>query len=1103
MRNLVEEREPERNLVEEAAAERNLVEDADSALEQLEEIVPFDAGVPLFAEEASNFKAFLNSIISPEVRKGFKEDFGAMLLAPAMVYGTPPELITSSVKDKAVDDFLLYADAEEVLRRSGINLTAVLQETKVGKGVRYFSRLPESIVLRDKTGLSAIRGEETRPLSWADIKQALSDGFNGKQYVGTADMFRRVSSTKEEMKGYYEFLERHDNVRRIMTAHDIATEFSFAIVTDALLARGAASAAKGVKGFFKGTKLGKRAFADLVGERMMALKYLDEASERWNLRTALDDKLKRDQWLRDMTIGEQQAELQKPFHDPGTPYATYRKVDPLQRAIDEGNPYIFPDAPKFGQDVVKSFNPYLTAEVVKRELQTEYIGQLLTDGVVKKNTIDELAQVVTFKRTRNIAELTDDELASVVDMVDEIRLAPQRFKTGPMSRLARNTTGPPVHIFRRLGLQETYMKLQEGMYNVRNANIGRRLWKSDMKKRYRRAFGKSWNDTANEITARIANNVELPDDLVKDVTPRELEFIANAVADDKNLHWDFTADIAEARGWISSDPAKIAAGVPERKAQYFHWMHEKVIEGIQDRQRIAQETGATIIVPPDYYLEKALRGKPPAKINVGEFIARRGTPDDISYDWDTVSDIAWNEELRKIFQEPAFEGAVVTAKGLQGANRGAALRYLAEWMRDARGMPAPSVEKLNRVFSKRYDEGVRNFDKFATVMTKTGRAGTMLGNLRPPGKNLFQGGIGGLTSNLIGHKSSAWGLKSLLTEDGRRLFRTSDVIKGRMTPLAEISRLDFGGKFNRVQYLPMGLVDRYWNCVTAYNGGIYDIVTKDPKIWKELVDFAARRKVTERALRNVKFAGVLADAIESGHPTFMRVKQMADYLVLPYSQWAYEHWNMPRHLRSQAGKMAWMYTHWGTYFGGAHMPQLVDQLLTGKDVLGRKATPEVRYALFMFLAKGAALVYAGKKLGYDMKFFTPVGTMPRGRILGKEVTIPISPPISMLVSGAAAMAGLANGLVNALGEASWGAITDNNKLLDSGLRSFRYSLPAMIPGGVAFKRYQRIFKGEEPIGSILYRPTRKKPKGGLNYLKGLEELESADIMETGVQLPKR
>jgi len=504
----------------------------------------------------------------------------------------------------------------------------------------------------------------------------------------------------------------------------------------------------------------------------------------------------------------------------------------------------------------------------------------------------------------------------------------------------------------------------------------------------------------------------------------------------------------------------VIRGVP-REEYYYHW-RKKFIDRMKERASDPELR----VLPADYRVDKAIKQKLPAKVNVPEFIARTGEREGIRYDWRNVTNMAYREELRKLYFEPAAKEFKAIIEGLpESEMKKLAVDYSNDWMRYVRGMPSKWDDRFNRLVGKGIEKVTLNrvhvrqraFEQYSQRIRRLIFTGTIGGNPRSITKNMTQSL---LTVNTIGHRATMAGWESMFSPGGRRLLNQYRVMAGgRRLAMAEFNVASVRG-WERLASGGFSAVDKYMNCAGAGNGAIYYLFQRSKKHMDELTEYAIKKYggSGRDAIRGKRFWNTVADAVDDGH--FKGLVELANRNI-KYTQYSYMPWDMPRHLWSQTGKTALMFTSWPSNFFGAHLPQLYKQLMKGENIFGMAVTPAQRVALLTYITKGMAIYGIGAKLGYDMKHLLVTGPMPTGRIHGYlRVPAPVSPPVE---------------LATALGSLAVGGMTLDDNMIDQGIIGLKNVYPAFIPAGTAARQVIRVAKKKAPFEAI-FLPKRPKKK---------------------------
>jgi len=699
-----------------------------------------------------------------------------------------------------------------------------------------------------------------------------------------------------------------------------------------------------------------------------------------------------------------------------------------------------------------------------------------------------LIKAATFDQKTMYNQLNLNELEDIAFEVEAIKLAPSKFRNNAVELIRRKSYGPPVNTFARLGLEHQYSNVMSGIYTRNEWYNQAALWLVDTKQQFKKQFNKTWDidskvDEAMSYAAEGVKYESLPDDILDEVTGEEFAFLLDKAIEDRDNFLDPLADIAEAQGKISSDPLQIAAGVPPRVENYYHRIHDDISGYMMKRIKDAEEAGRKISVPVDYDLDKLIReGHIPEGRDIGEWIARDATKDNYSRSYSRVRQVYAREVTHDLFARPEVVRlkAAIDALPVAGELRVTAKTAARKWSIQILNQPTSIDTTLNKAFNwtsrqmekiiPKWEAQERSFENFSRFTSRRIDQGLLAGNPRPAIRNLFQPL---LTTNIYGHRATLWGYQQLLTPGGKKLLGTSQVYLGRGVPLAAFDVTN-AKSWTQLTYLGIKATDKYLNVATSYLAGWRYYFRRSPKAWDELVAFAKTQDITESSLRRGStFSGTVADAVDAG--MFREVRRTIDFRGIGNTQWHYDSASMPPSLTSSAGKLAGKYTSWTQYMWGAHMPQMMDQLVHGKDIFGMKASPAVRGALFGTAAKGLMLAALGNELGVNMSHLAVTGSLPETYVMGSRFPVPMSPVLT-------------GGL--GIGAMAIGALKMDSGYMDAGWKQFVRSSKAMIPLYGVGRQIERVRKGEQPAAGILWPLPKQKKDKDKAILKGVPSIKS-------------
>lgn len=696
------------------------------------------------------------------------------------------------------------------------------------------------------------------------------------------------------------------------------------------------------------------------------------------------------------------------------------------------------------------------------------------EGSVPQEAVGKLIEALTQGQKRMYTELSPNELEDLALEMETIKNMPEKFRRTALETIRRKTYGPPVNTFARLGLARRWDVTTDSIYRKQDWVNRRALWMIDAKRQFKKAFGKDVdftdaNDTVNQAMSYAAEGIGYDDIPVTEdmatriqdmVTRQEYDWLSKKAVEDAGSHWEVSADISEAQGKISSDPVKIAAGVAPREKNYYGRIHEDIKKSFRKRAIDAAEAGKGLEVPIDYDLDRIIKkGRVPKGQSAASWIARESTKDDYSRNWGLMSQIKWREQMHDLLvrEEMLINKALIDALPDTPA-KGTAKRALIQWHNSILNTRSEVDNTLNEAFnimSQRMEKILpfweareKSFDHFANFMTRRVDQGLLLGNLRPVVRNPFQIM---LNTDIYGFKATLWGFQQLLTPGGRKLLQTSQTYLQRGVPLGAFDITD-PGHFKRLTYFGISATDKYLNVASTYLAGWQYYFSQSRRSWDELVSFAAKRGISETSLRRGStFADTVAEAVNAG--MFADARRTIDYRGTALTQWLYDPAGMPPILRSKASRIAGQYQTWTSYMWGAHMPQVIDQAIRGKDIFGMDAPLSVRLAIVGLAAKMGLLYVLGQEIGVNLTYLAVhTASTPTGYIAGKEVPVPVSPIVGTLVG---------------LGMMGFGALQANDKLMSQGVDQLGYSMKSYIPLYGLYRQVSRVQQGKQGLLGIL------------------------------------
>ena len=1041
---------------------------SDRALEHLEEVVPFDAGVPLLTEQRedefslSPVSAFRNLFeYGKEKYPGVEADaLHALFRRPGFGLTQAEREVMAEKMIRPGAGFLLdFEEKPFSALTSGIDY---MQGTTFGKAQRSSLRFLFGGTLPQ---VGRALKEDTKPFNYSELVESLRAGWNFESNVKVSDLRKQAILTEDERSGLFSMLKKYPKLGTAVAVGELIEDFGWSIMTEIYLGKALLAAGKNVpivRGILNVEAMSpgefKRGFDNVVSTQVEQVMNNPEELTRLMEQVGLEDVI------------EQQ-----------------KRTDALFKQLSN----------EVGVSVFDNFKVTTADEAIKAAVHHELLTNVMKitkpDGspIVTKKQLDSIVEAISLGKAKTIDNLNQYELEAAYKDIQALLAAPKNWRPNFFGRRVGGV--PSWKVFETMGIPRIYEVGDNAIYRMNVMRFDRGDWAKEAIRTYEKRFGRKFDDAANEVAARMADVgpqsfiIYQAPDWSKRMSTDEINYLADMVRYDRENYWDPLADLAEELGYINKD-------VP-RQVWYFHH-RTKFIDSMKGRLQGQIDRGERVVMPSDYRLERILREKIPTDITIPEFFARV-KEDDILHDWRNVTGASFNEELRKLYLEPASKEmeALAVATG-----KGEIRQFTADWINNIRRRPTKIDEAMNEFveFATRgkitkhermYEKALREFRKDITL-------GTMGLNSRPVMKNLFQSL---LTINTIGSRATMAGMESVYSKGGRRLLGSYHSTLGRGTKMIPLSQIDISTARGwsaltstalRGSLAPFHAVDMYINVAGAGNGALYKLITSKPNRMRELVEFAATQKISAKAAKTSKFWNVLADAVDAGK--FGDLVDLANRNI-KMTQWSYLPHDMPRHLWGQTGKTVWMYTSWPSNYFTVHLPQLTKQMFTGTGVFGEKVPAATRVALASFVARTAAIIYTGKKLGYDMSHLGLTGPLPQGKLGGfMPIPLPVTPGVELaygLGMAVHAAATLPQGAKNF--DRAWKAAYS----------SLKNTAPTLIPFGTAGRRGYRIFgSGEEDISSAFFRPIKKKT-GGLKTLDSLNSLKPANILKTGAKLP--
>lgn len=468
---------------------------------------------------------------------------------------------------------------------------------------------------------------------------------------------------------------------------------------------------------------------------------------------------------------------------------------------------------------------------------------------------------------------------------------------------------------------------------------------------------------------------------------------------------------------------------------------------------------------------KAFRKNMPTKVNATEFMKRVDDGTAFSRRATDVMSGAFRAEMKKIYLEPALqEGkSFISALPVNGYTN-KVYEAFDRLIRKTRGMEMFGDQTLNKWFYSisrevekisggRIQSRARAWDDFAGGLRQMAMRGTILGNMRVATKNLIQSTHTVVT---IGPTATYAGWESMFTNGGKRLLKQYNVMINRMPLEAfDITNKSSWDMLDRIGGSVNQAIETFINCSAAGNGAVYRIMTSDQSQMNKLAKYAMQKNIDPKAIKGHRFWDVMADAVEDG--LFRDVITNANNNI-KFSQWSYHRHDMSPLLSSSTGKLLGMFTNWPSHFFTAFVPQLWRQLTKGEAAWGGhlKWTDYERYGIFSYATMVGGIYYMGTQYGFDMSWMLPPAQVPSGRLAGKTVPFPVSPPV------AAGYDLVTAGYMETFGRLNNAAMLNDQDGMSEALRRFiSYDIPSMTPMGVGTRNVIRVAAPDSAVGKIL------------------------------------
>jgi len=1041
MRNLMEEFDKERNLMEEFDKERNLMEEFDKERNLMEEFDETNVdGLNTLKEQLDQQPQDAPLMIEQE-QPGWLEKLTKYL--PTDPAGAGGYLAQRQMEEAPLSTEEIVAEAKTALeiidahRRFAMGFLAYGLETAPARSVRG---VPSLISLGR---IEPVMTEKTMPMKLDNFIMAGTKAAKGDIYISADYLLNRMFTTSEEMRKVDDFFVRHPKLAISNRVAVIIDDMIVAMIAEAAATRGAIKGVHYIDDFFRGTTKHQ-----LRKGFHVALK---EASDKYKL-------------------GEEITEMWK------QPKLT--NADEVAEALTKKHGFAVT-----GEQVTEVVLPH-SDDLVKTSLTKSYLKEATTPRLpgqeppINPALVNSLIEQHTFGKYKSIKDINRLKLIELTNITDDIGTminAPTSVKYG--TELASKVHLPAWRFYDRLGLWNDFSRVDDGIYRADQIIDSWERWLRGNKRLYKKLFKQSWDEAADKATFHAIQqmndgvtpaSVLIPDDILNKLPPDKIERIRGFIIDTARVHkYNYMDELAEEA--IKQGKIGGTTGIPVQK-----WYITNI-----DKATLQQQI--------DGLAREGFRTRSPKKFFAPEFARRRENINDIAESFENLGRIGIKHQSKSLFKEPPL-----TRMGniIHGAYPKEVQDYFDAWKKHAVFKhPAKSDaflnKGLNKVSSKietitngKWKATGASWENLSMRYRQSVAGGALMGNIRPIFKNTFQSS---LTDDLIGTKATLAGMESMFFKGGRNILGKFGFMHNR-APFAGID-ITNSRTWNRLSYGGIAAVDKYMNCASSANGTLWRLVRQNSSKMDELVEFTAKNTgalrpgAIRKGIENFGFWDALDTAIDAGK--FVREVDMAKKVTYA-SQWTYHLHGMGRYAWSSTGRTAGQFQNWTAHFWGAHMPQMVHQLLGGDTILGMQPTAWERMALFRFLARGAIFHEIGTNLGYNMDHMTilhqsgvSTAMLPIGKIRGEPMPFPTSPGTQF---------------ADSFFQMAYASVTGDDKRYDRAYDSFARAITLTIPAITAARRLDDI--ETEGIGTLIMTPIkREKSTGGLKTLKGFEGLK--------------
>ena len=735
-----------------------------------------------------------------------------------------------------------------------------------------------------------------------------------------------------------------------------------------------------------------------------------------------------------------------------------------------------------------------------------------------------------------ISQLTLDELRDVAHELGMIGRIPKEMRDGAFARFTNYALAPPVRAFDRYGLLPQWSDVADGEYIKKIHRTEKVKFLDEVMVSAEQVTGIKWNDSLNEAVARVAagNSVEkwpaeLLDELgiiISDgkITQGQevLKWMQDVTDTNAELFIHYWRDLGIEQGKLTYDKelgelfvkTKGAEGVAPVIEPYHRRVHQSYEDLIEEQMEMVSKYGEDVKIVEEDILNEIKRKRRRTTPQKADSSIIKPRDESIDAD-DIVYDFIGNEMLyerlagAKFITEPRLQKmkATIDALRIPKESKDILMHRFNNLAADAFGLRHPVDTALNSVVNpmsryvgkhiKKWEATDRAAENLMKDLSKAVDRGVMAAKPRLGVRNLFQSQHDNALLNL---RSSGYGWQIYMTQGGKKLRKTSKALAGRGVAIAgldlddptvwrRLKKLDEVATYGSIKASDMINVGHSYLA-----GWHYLLENGDPRIMQELIDYGIDiGKLRKGAkLQGDNLADVLADALNAGK--FQAERKFIDFVLVPNTQWMYDQIGMTPSLRSRFGKTGLKYSSWQQNALGTYIPAVGRETFKGYDVFGNyyRKRQIMRYTAAIGLATKAAVLYgAADEIGINPKHLLVTGAIEPSYLFGRQFPLFVSPAAGA-VAGIFSMAiGVGTQIPKALATMSWGALVDNNRMLDEGIKQFLRSAGTHVPYSGAARDIYQVKTGEmSPLGFVLPVQRKKLTYTGKTFVPVVEGKKS-------------